>query len=73
MRVSVPDGLGSSRIAPALPRFLERYPDMSIELSVDNRRVTPVEESVDLAIRIDRGVMTDLLSSVVAAWRTRAW
>jgi hypothetical protein len=38
---------------------------MSIELSVDNRRVNPVEESVDLAIRINRGAMIDLSSWVV--------
>lgn len=57
LRVDVPGRVGRLIIAPALPEFLERYPDMEIELGVSDRMVNLVEESVDCAVRV--GVLRD--------------
>ncbi len=39
-------------IAPVLPDLLQRYPQLRIELDVNNHPVSPVGERIDVAIRI---------------------
>lgn len=51
IKVDAPGRLGRLVIAPALPEFLDRHPDVEIELGVTDRRVDLVEEGVDCAIR----------------------
>ncbi|MGH7004827.1 MAG: substrate binding domain-containing protein, partial [Alphaproteobacteria bacterium] len=38
-------------LSAALPQFLSRYPDLSLDLHLDDRRVDIVREGFDLAIR----------------------
>ncbi|MGE0022606.1 MAG: LysR family transcriptional regulator [Hyphomicrobium sp.] len=52
LRVSVPGRLGRLVIAPALPAFLSRYPDVEIELGVTDRAVDLVQDNFDLALRV---------------------
>lgn len=52
LRVSVPGRLGRLVIAPALPAFLARYPDIEIEFSVTDRAVDLVQDSFDLVLRV---------------------
>lgn len=51
LRVDAPTGLASEVIVPALPDFLERYPDIRLELGCSDRQVDLIEEGVDCAIR----------------------
>lgn len=44
--------IGIHRIAPAIADFVERYPDVSFDLSVSDRVVDLVEEGFDLAVRV---------------------
>lgn len=62
LRINCPMSFGILHIAPALPEFLSRYPDLSVDMSLDDRRVNLVDEGFDLAIRI--GELPD--SSLVA-------
>ena len=62
LRLNSPMTFGILHIAPALPDFLALYPDLSVDMSLDDRRVDLVEEGFDLAIRI--GELPD--SSLVA-------
>lgn len=62
LRINCPMSFGILHIAPALPGFLLDYPDLSVDMSLDDRRVDLVEEGFDLAIRI--GELPD--SSIVA-------
>lgn len=55
--VSAPLLFGRMHVAPVASRFLDRYPDVQIELNLSDRYVNLVEESVDVAIRI--GPLTD--------------
>ena len=50
--VSAPLLFGRMRIAPLLPQFLTRYPEVSIDLRLVDRVVNLVEEGVDVAVRI---------------------
>ena len=51
IRVTTPSDLGRMLIIPQLVEFLERYPDISIDLILTNRFVDLVQERVDLAVR----------------------
>jgi len=50
--------MGRLHVIPRLPRFLERYPDVEVELSMGDGLADLVEEGIDLAIRV--GDLTDL-------------
>lgn len=51
LRVSAPMSLSLLRLCPAVPAFLERYPQVSLDLNLEDRRVDIVKEGFDLAIR----------------------
>lgn len=52
LRVSVGFTFAAGPLAPMLPGFLARYPDVRLVLSVDNRPTDLLAEEVDVAIRI---------------------
>lgn len=52
LRIGAPASLGQRHLVPALPRLLERYPQLRVEVSLNNRRVDPVSEGIDLLVRI---------------------
>src|SRR3990170_451133 len=62
LRVALPASFGNQHVAPLVPRFAARYPDVQLALSLSERNVNVVEEGFDLAIRI-----ADLADSSLAA------
>lgn len=52
VRISAPVVLGQLWLAPLLPAFLDRYPEVDVRLSLVDRNVDLIEEGIDLAIRI---------------------
>lgn len=52
LRISAPAGFGRRHIAPLLPDFLQRYPDISITLDLSDRLVDLIDERYDCAVRI---------------------
>lgn len=52
LRIDVPGRIGRLIIAPALPDFLARYPDIAIDLGVTDRAVDLVGDSVDCVLRV---------------------
>ncbi|MGY4477173.1 LysR family transcriptional regulator [Bradyrhizobium sp. USDA 3364] len=52
LRVDVPGRIGRLVIAPALPAFLDRYPQIDIDLGVTDRAINLIEDSVDCAVRV---------------------
>lgn len=51
LRVSAPMTLTLICLSAAIPKFLSRYPELSIDLHLDDRRVDIVREGYDIAIR----------------------
>lgn len=51
LRVSAPMTVALTRLSQAVPEFLSRYPDLKLDLHLDDRRVDIVREGFDLAIR----------------------
>jgi DNA-binding transcriptional LysR family regulator len=52
LSISAPDTFGPMHVAPAIPDFLARFPDLAIDISLSPRHVDLVQEGLDLAIRI---------------------
>lgn len=52
LRIDVPGRIGRLIIAPALPEFLEQYPDIDIDFGATDRAVNLVEEGVDCVLRV---------------------
>lgn len=51
VRVTAPVALGRQHVAPTLPAFLRRYPDIRLELDLNDRLVNLAQEGFDLAVR----------------------
>lgn len=62
LRLNSPMSFGVLHIAPLLPAFQARYPEVTVDMVLDDRTANLVEEGYDLAIRI--GDLPD--SSLVA-------
>ncbi|MGL3213688.1 LysR family transcriptional regulator [Bradyrhizobium sp. BR 1433] len=52
LRVDVPGRIGRLIIAPALPAFLDRYPQIDIDLGVTDRAINLIEDSADCVVRV---------------------
>ncbi|HVI51447.1 MAG TPA: LysR family transcriptional regulator [Candidatus Sulfotelmatobacter sp.] len=69
LRVSAPVPFALQHLAPALPDFLSRYPEMEIDLALNDRFVNLVEEGFDLAIRIGKLDDSSLIARYLAPAR----
>ncbi|MFD1343734.1 LysR family transcriptional regulator [Litorisediminicola beolgyonensis] len=49
LHVAAPLGLGRRLVAPLVPAFLKRYPDVSVRLRLSDRKLDLAEEAIDLA------------------------
>lgn len=54
IRLTAPTDLGRMVLAPMFVAFLERHPDISLDLVLTNRTVDLVQEGIDLAVRAGR-------------------
>lgn len=52
LRVTAPAGFGRRHVAPLVPRFLQRHPEVSVSLNLSDRLVDIVNEGVDCAVRV---------------------
>lgn len=52
LRVDLPGRIGRLIVAPALPGFLSRYPEIDLQVGVTDRTVNLLEDGVDCAVRV---------------------
>jgi DNA-binding transcriptional LysR family regulator len=62
LAVTAPWGLGHTHLLPLAVEFLEAYPDISLRLTLTDRIIDMIDESIDIAIRL--GSLPD--SSMIA-------
>jgi DNA-binding transcriptional LysR family regulator len=62
LKVNGPMSFGTLYLGTAIADFMERYGDLKVELTLTDRMVDPLEEGVDVTVRI--GAMVD--SSLIA-------
>jgi DNA-binding transcriptional LysR family regulator len=52
VRLAAPMTFGLQQVAPALAEFLVLYPDIEVDLQLDDRTIDLVEQGIDVALRI---------------------
>jgi len=52
LRINAPMSFGTLQLAPLVGAFMAQYPDVHVELALNDRFVDPIEESFDISIRI---------------------
>jgi len=62
LRIAASLPIGMHVIAPMLPRFRAQYPQVTIDLRLDDRHVDLIEEAIDVAVRIGELADSGLLS-----------
>ena len=51
LRIAAPAALARILLAPLLVEFLEKYPEIEVNMSIDERHVDLIEQGIDVAIR----------------------
>lgn len=68
VRLSLPPDIATTVLAPTLIRVKSRYPGVSIEMTLADRRVSLIEEGYDLVVRMgsvaDSGLMFKKIASL---------
>jgi DNA-binding transcriptional LysR family regulator len=62
VRLSVPDAAADHLVAPVMATFVERYPDVEIEISVSNRLIDVIKGGFDAGIRYGGTVPEDMVA-----------
>jgi DNA-binding transcriptional LysR family regulator len=62
LRVNCGLTFGQSQLVAAMPEFLDRYPEVRVELTLTDQLVDLMEEGVDLVIRIGRVADSSLVA-----------
>ena len=68
LRISAPFTFAAGPLAPMLPAFLARYPDVRVILAVENRLIDLLTEEVDVAIRIGPLADSELIARRLATF-----
>lgn len=69
IRVTAPIVFGQVWLAPKLPGFLARYPEVDVQLTLVDRNVDLIDEGIDLAIRIARELAPGLAARPLCGLR----
>jgi DNA-binding transcriptional LysR family regulator len=68
VRLSAPLALGELRLGALVLEMLAKLPHLEIEMLLEDRFVDPVEERMDLTIRIGGALPGDLIARQLAVW-----
>lgn len=69
LRIDVPIALGRRLIVPALPRFIEQHPELTVQMSMNDRVVDLVQEGIDAALRVGSLSDSSLIARRVGSFR----
>ena len=72
LRINAPTSFGISHVAPNLKGYMDRYPDVEIDLTLNDRFVDLVDEGYDMAIRIGELSDSSLIARRIASARAVA-
>ena len=69
LRVNAPVTFGAFSLAPFVTRYLDRYPDMQIDLTLNDRFVDPLDEGYEVMVRVGEVDDTSLIAHPLAPYR----
>jgi len=67
IRINVPDVAAQLLLAPVLPEFNRRWPDIELDISVDNRLLDVFDDGFDAGIRVGGTVPDDMIAQRLSA------
>lgn len=67
VRLSVPSDAATLLLCPVLPTFIERYPDIEVDVSVSNRMIDVIDSGFDAGIRYGGTVPEDMVARRLSA------
>jgi len=71
VRVTIPVSLGMLYVAPALPRLLEAYPDLTVEVTLSNGAVSVIDDGFDLAVVVASRMQPAVIARRIATAERR--
>ena len=69
LRLNAPMSFGILHVAPALPDFLKLYPEVTVDMNLDDRKVDVIEEGFDVSVRISELPDSSLVAKRIAPCR----
>ena len=69
LRITAPVQFGRRHVAPIVSALLNDYPDLRIELSLNDRNLDLIEEGIDVAVRIGNLPDSNLIARQVGSVR----
>lgn len=69
LKINAPMSFGVLHLAPAIPDFMAIYPDLSVDITLNDRIVDLVDEGFDVAVRIARLADSSLIAKRLAPSR----
>ena len=73
LKVTAPPPIGLNILAPAIPRFRERYPKLAIDLRLGDQFADIVEQGIDVAVRVGNLADSRLISRTLGPHRICAF
>lgn len=70
LRINAPMSFGRLHIAPLIPEFLQRYPQVHVDLVLDDNTLNIIEQGFDLAIRATQLPDSTLIARKLAPLRS---
>ena len=67
IRLNVPSDASTLLLGPVLPTFVDRYPDMQVELAVSNHLIDVIDSGFDAGIRYGGTVPEDMVAQRLSA------
>ncbi|MDJ0705786.1 MAG: LysR family transcriptional regulator [Leptolyngbyaceae cyanobacterium MO_188.B28] len=61
LRINAPMSFGTLHLASALADFLSQYPDLQVQLTLEDRLIDPLEEGFDITVRISKPTVSPSL------------
>jgi DNA-binding transcriptional LysR family regulator len=66
IRLAAPLSFGIHSLSPVLPAFMQRHPELKVQLQLDDRRTDLISENIDLALRIGHLKDSSLVATKIA-------
>ncbi len=66
LKVNAPMSFGVAHLGPALPLFLERFPELDVQMVLNDRVVDLIDEGFDVGVRITRMLDSSLIARRLA-------
>jgi len=67
LKINAPMSFGTLHLGPAVAEFASHYPELTVQLTLDDRFINPLEEGFDVTIRIGELEDSSLVARRIAA------